>query len=42
MSRMMFLNQKAVVIVLLSACLFRKASMRIHCLLCYIRVYIYL
>ena len=35
---MVFLHQKAVVIVLLSACLYRKASMCIHCLLCYIRV----
>jgi len=34
----MFLHQKAVIIVLLSACLYRKASMHIHCLLCYIRV----
>ena len=37
-SRMVFLHQKAVVIVLLSACLYRKASMCIHCLLCYVRV----
>ena len=38
MSRMMFRHQKAVVIVLLSACLYRKGSMHIHCLLCRIRV----
>jgi hypothetical protein len=38
MSRMMFLHQKAIVVVLLSACLFRMASVRIHCLLCYVRV----